>query len=42
LPFSTRLTVASLTPTFWATSARRRAGVRVMAQQYDIGWQDFA
>ena len=30
LPLSTRLTVASLTPTFLATSASRRAGVRVM------------
>src|SRR3984885_12005012 len=32
LPLSTRLTVASLTPTFLATSASRRAGVRVMLQ----------
>jgi hypothetical protein len=37
---STRLTVASLTPTFFATSASRRAGVRVvMPQEYVISTQ---
>jgi hypothetical protein len=34
--------VASLTPTFWATSASRRAGVRVMPQRYDIWRQRIA
>jgi hypothetical protein len=34
-PFSTRLTVASLTPTFLATSASLRVDVRVMPQRYD-------
>jgi hypothetical protein len=42
LPFRTRLTVASLTPTFLATSASRRVGVRVMLQRYDIMPQVFA
>jgi hypothetical protein len=42
LPLSTRLTVASLTPTFFATSASRRAGVRVMPQEYVISLQIFA
>src|ERR1700728_2981447 len=41
-PLSTRLTVASLTPTFLATSASRRAGVGVMPQRYDICRQDIA
>src|SRR5690348_17804884 len=36
LPLSTRLTVASLTPTFVATSASLLAGVRVMPPRYDI------
>jgi hypothetical protein len=31
--------VASLTPTFFATSASRRAGVRVMLQEYVISAQ---
>jgi hypothetical protein len=39
---STRLTVASLTPTFFATSASRLAGVRVMPQIYVIFQQDIA
>jgi hypothetical protein len=34
--------VASLTPTFLATSASRRAGVRVMLQIYRICLQFFA
>ena len=42
LPLSTRLTVASLTPTFFATSASRRAGVRVMPQGYVISTQRIA
>jgi hypothetical protein len=42
LPLRTRLTVASLTPTFLATSARRREGARVMQQRYDIWMQVFA
>jgi hypothetical protein len=42
LPLSTRLTVASLTPTFMATSASRLLGVRVMLQIYGINTQGFA
>jgi len=42
LPFRTRLTVASLTPTFLATSASRLLGVRVMPQRYDTRLQVFA
>jgi hypothetical protein len=34
--------VASLTPTFFATSARRREGVRVMSQTYGTKPQVFA
>jgi hypothetical protein len=34
--------VASLTPTFWATSASRRAGVGVITQRYDISQQEIA
>ena len=42
LPLRTRLTVASLTPTFSATSASRLLGVRVMLQIYGIYTQVFA
>ena len=42
LPLSTRLTVASLTPTFIATSASRLLGARVMLQIYGIYTQVFA
>ena len=42
LPLRTRLTVASLTPTYLATSASRREGARVMLQRYDILTQLFA
>jgi hypothetical protein len=42
LPLRTRLTVASLTPTFAATSASRLLGVRVMLQIYGMKSQESA